>query len=240
MRRIILLVCSLMIISSLLFSVEITLINKEILSGNLLKQENKKIYFSKNKDLYIIDDQVIESIQYKIVEKDQQANKINWNSFKVIHKINEENIWTNKLFTTREIKSFSMNSEEVPFKYLKLMKTELSNGDIIIGRYLGETDTEIRLLLQEEKCLLKKNVQMIWLKSEHEKSGRITGGLTGGLFGLQVGCTVGAYYGVAQNNDLLALLSMISLTTLGTVIGNELGRLVGSLFEKEKLVWSRN
>ena len=64
MRRFVLLICSLLIISSLLFSVEITLINKEILSGDLLKQEDKKVYFSKNKDLYIINDQVIENIRY--------------------------------------------------------------------------------------------------------------------------------------------------------------------------------
>ncbi|NQV19060.1 MAG: hypothetical protein HQ534_11015 [Armatimonadetes bacterium] len=240
MRRIISLICFMLIISSLLFSVEITLINKEILSGNLLKQEDKKIYFSKDKELYIIDDQVIESIQYKIVEKDQQAKKINWNSFKVIHKINEENIWTHDFFVTRNIESFSMNGEEVPFKYFKLMKIQLSNGDIIVSRYLGETDTEIKLLLQAEKSFLKQNVQMIWLLSEHEKNGKVTGGLTGSLLGLFVGGLVGAYYGSYCNNDFQAFLSMTLITALGTVIGNELGRLTGSLFEKEKLVWSKN
>jgi len=71
MKKIISILLSILIISSSLSSIEITLINGEIISGLFIKHAYEEIYLSKNNELYVIGDDAILNINYDFDEKNQ-------------------------------------------------------------------------------------------------------------------------------------------------------------------------
>ncbi len=242
MKKIISILLSILIISSSLSSIEITLINGEIISGLFIKHEYEEIYLSKNNELYIIGDDAILNINYDSVEKDQPIQNINYNSYKKIRKIYKKNIWTPAPEASSNIKSFSINNEIIPFKYYKMMKIQFINGDIFVGRYLGETNMEITLLTLTKKHLLKQDIQHIWLLTEREKTGRIAGGIIGGLIGIIIGLATAAFLSLDDNgsNSTKSTLAIPLFTVIGTSSGCLVGSVAGSLLENKKLVWSRD
>lgn len=240
MKKIISILLSVLIISSSLLSVEVTLINNEIISGSFIKHEYEEIYLSKNKELYIIGDNAILNISYNPFEKDQPIQKINYTSYKKIRKIYKKNIWSHDPDSNLEIKSFSMNDNTIPFKYYKMMKIQFINGDIFVGRFLGESQTEIKLFTQTEKSFIKQDIQHIWLLTDRENTGKAAGGFIGGLLGVIIGSVVGGFVNFEGNKDSEATQIVLVSTALFSFTGYLIGSVSASLFEKEKLVWSRN
>ena len=240
MKKIISILLSVFIISSSLLSVEVTLINNEIISGSFIKHEYEEIYLSKNKELYIIGDDAILNIKYNSDELNRPIQEINYDSYKKVSEIYKKNIWSHDPDSNLEIKSFSMNDEAIPFEYYKMMKIQLVNRDIFVGRFLGETDTKIKLLTLKEKSFKKQDIQHIWLLTEREKTGRTAGGVVGGLLGVFTGGAAAAFLSLGGTKDSEATLVLPLFTVIGIVSGYLVGSVTGSLFEKEKLVWSRN
>jgi len=241
MKKIISSLLSLLMISSSLISVQVTLINNEIVSGSFIKHEYEEIYLSKDKELYIIGDDVIQNINYDLGEKNQLNDKINYNSYREIHKIYKKVIYAYEPDFYLDIKSFSINDKTIPFKYYKMMKIEFINGDIFVGKFLGETDKEIKLFTQTEKSFIKQDIQHIWLLTESEKTGRTTGGIIGGLVGVFMGGAAAGFLSLGDDtNDKKVFLVFSLISTIGIATGYLLGSVTGSLFEKEKLVWSKN
>ena len=239
MKKIIPILLSVLIISSSLSSIEVTLINDEIISGSFIKHEYEEVYLSKDKELYIIDDDAISNLNYASNEENQPIQKINFNSYKKIRRIYKKNILTHNPEANLTIKSFSMNDEIILFEYYKMMKIQLLNGDRFVGRFLGETESEIKLFTQTEKSFIKQNIQHIWLLTEREKTGKATGGVIGGLLGLIIGSVVGGFVNFEGNKDSEATQIVIVSTALFSFTGYLFGSVTGSLFEKDKLIWSK-
>ena len=240
MKKVISILLSILIISSSLSSIEITLINGEIISGLFIKHEYEEIYLSKNNELYIIGDDAILSINYSSDEENQPIQRINYNSYNNIQRIYKKDILTYDPEANLTIKSFSMNDETFLFEYYKMMKIQLVNRDIFVGKFLGETHTEIKLLTLKEKSFKKQDIQYIWLLTEREKTGRTAGGVIGGLLGVFMGGAAAAVLSLGGTKDTEASLVLPLFTVIGIASGYLFGSVTASLFEKEKLIWSRN
>ena len=120
------------------------------------------------------------------------------------------------------------------------MKIQFINGDIFVGRFLGETETEFKLFTQIEKSFIKQDIQHIWLLTERENTGKAAGGFIGGLLGVIIGSVVGGFVNFEGNKDSEATQIVLVSTALFSFTGYLIGSVSASLFEKEKLVWSRN
>ena len=242
MKKMISILLSILIISSPLSAIEITLINDEIISGSFIKHEYKEIYLSKDKELYIIGDDAILNINYDSDEKNQPIKNINYNSFKKIRKIYKKDICTPDPEANSNIKSFSINNEIIPFKYYKMMMIQLLNGNIFVGRFLGETDTELKLLTLIEKSFIKQNIKHIWQLTESERTGRKAGGIVGGLMGIIMGLAAAAFISLDDNGtrSTEATLIIPIFTVIGIGSGCIVGSVAGAVLDKKKLIWSKN
>jgi len=242
LKKIISILLSVLIISSSLSSIEVTLINGKIITGSFIKHEYEEIYLSKDKELYIIGDDAISNLNYAPNEENQPIKRINYNSFKKIRRIYKKDVLTHNPEANLTIKSFSMNDEIILFEYYKMMKIQLLNGDVFVGRFLGETNTEIKLLTLNEKSFIKQNIQHIWQLTESEKTGRKAGGIVGGLIGIIMGLATAAFISLDDDgsHSTEATLVIPIFTVIGIGSGCLVGSLAGSLLANKKLVWSRN
>jgi hypothetical protein len=242
MKKVVLLFCLILLTSARLLSLEITLINKAILSGIFIKQADNKVYLSINEDLYIIDNQVIESKLNKELTNNNALHKINYNSFSDVYNITQINIWNLELFNNCDTKSISINDEIIPFDYNNKIKIINLNNEILLGRYLGESDQNIYIVVDSLYQIPKNEIVEIWLISKNDKVSKLAGSIIGGLTGISLGLLIakGKIVDIKDKKDSeVTLMAMISTVT-GYGAGYLLGNGSGSLFEKEKLVWSKN
>ena len=240
MKRIALLVCLLMILFSNLLSVEIILINKDFISGSLIKHKKRIVYLSKCDTLYMISEDAILNIDYARNEIDHPDLKLNYNSYQKIYKINHKNIWTHKLFAKANIKSFTMINEVVPFKFHKLMKIQSNTGDTVLGRFYQDSDQDLQIVSDSLIFYPKRDISKIWLRTEHRKNGIKIGGSVGLLLGILVGATITQFEGYDDGKEVKYIHPAIAGPVAGWLIGAGSGYCIGWVFDKEKLVWSRN
>ena len=245
MKKIFSILLSLLIISSTLSSIEITLINDEMISGVQLHNLSKKeIYIEIDNTLLVINKNAIltdNNNNFSDYSINDSTDTINYNSYQNIYQIDKNNIWNNAFFSNLRKNSFIIEERVMKLKFLSSIKIETINGKIFKGRFFGDSQQELKLVDNSLLFIPKNKIERIWSFSNYRKNGSYLGGSIGLILGVSVGSGVAQQFGdyddrEKPNSFLPTVVGMIA----GPLVGIGIGYLIGVILDNEKIVWSRN
>ncbi len=147
-----------LLITTFMFAESILLINHNIIDGKILKNQDGIIYLKSEKNLLLINIEVIESITKDGINFDLKpfSQKINYNKFSQIIEINNSNLEK----VTKTLKN-SFNEKIYNEVYrTKNYKIYLLNSDVLIGKILKADSLKCYLTFEKytQLNIISKNI----------------------------------------------------------------------------------